>query len=51
MPVERSEFLALKQAVGDMLAAAAKGAGSQQEERALAREALKVGRGAGQAWR
>lgn len=41
VPVERSEFLALKQAAQESLAAAADSAAGRQE-RALAREALKV---------
>ena len=41
MPVERSEFLALKQAACEALTAAAEGAAGRQE-RALAREARKV---------
>lgn len=41
VPVERSEFLALKQAAQEALAAAADGAAGRQE-RAVAREALKV---------
>lgn len=41
VPVERSEFQALKQAACEALAAAAEGAAGRQE-RALAREARKV---------